>query len=108
MFDPYKFKSMIKRIVLMQLLPETEGLFLDIFESVKKEIRSQRGCMGLELLRSTNKGETSIWTISLWQSVDDLETYRTSSLFQKTWSEVKPLFSMKAQAWTLTPVETLA
>jgi len=29
-------------------------------------------------------------------------------LFKKTWSEVKPLFSGKARAWTLTSIETLA
>jgi len=107
MFDLSQSLSMIKRIVLMELLPGSEGRFLDIFDSVKTEIRSQRGCMGLELLRSSHKGETSIWTISLWQSVDDLETYRASALFQKTWADVKPLFSAKASAWTLTSLEIL-
>ena len=98
---------MVKRIVVMELLPGTEGRFLDIFDAIKNEIRSQRGCMSLELLRSSNKEETSIWTISLWQSIDDLETYRSSPLFQKTWSEVKTLFLNKAKAWTLTSIDLL-
>lgn len=98
---------MIKRIVLMELLPGTENRFINIFEAVKHEIRSQTGCMGLELLRSSDKGENSLFTISLWQSADDLETYRTSALFQKTWSEVKPLFSSRAKAWTLTSIDQL-
>ena len=92
----------------MELLPGTEGRFLDIFDTIKNEIRSQRGCMSLELLRSSDKEGTSIWTISLWQSIDDLETYRSSPLFQKTWSEVKPLFSNRAKAWTLTSIDILS
>ena len=109
MFDLSKmnFSTMVKRIVLMELQPGTEIRFLEIFETVKQDIRAQRGCLGLELLRSSNDGKTSLWTISLWQSVDDLETYRASALFHKTWSEVKPLFSGRASAWTLTSVDTL-
>src|SRR5687767_7464085 len=98
---------MIKRIVMMELLPGTEALFIDVFDAAKTEIRSQKGCMGLELLRGSNRDESTIWTISLWESVDDLETYRKSSLFQKTWSLVRPFFSAKARAWTLSSIETL-
>ena len=99
---------MIRRVVLMKLRPGTEALYLDIFELAKNEIRAQKGCMGIELLRSLNEGDTFVWTISSWQSNEDLEAYRASALFRKTWSAVKPLFSDKAQAWTLTPIETLA
>jgi len=98
---------MIKRIVLMELKPGNEAIFLDIFDQVKSEIRTQKGCMGIELLRSNMNEKTSLWTISSWQSEEDLETYRSSSLFQKTWASVKPLFSDKARAWTLTSIETL-
>jgi quinol monooxygenase YgiN len=99
---------MIKRVVLMNLRPETEALFLDIFEHAKNEIRSQKGCMGLELLRSEHDGKVSLWTISSWQSEADLESYRASPLFQKTWNAVKPLFSEKANAWSLTPIAYLS
>ena len=99
---------MIKRIVTMHLRPETEALFLDIFELAKNEIRSQKGCMGLELLRSELDGKVSLWTISSWQSETDLENYRASLLFQKTWNAVKPLFSEKANAWSLTPIAYLS
>lgn len=98
---------MVKRIVLMELRPGTEDRFLNIFNAIKKEIRTQRGCMGLELLQSSNKEETSFWTISLWQSDYDLETYRASALFRNTWSEVKPLFSAKARAWTMKTIDLL-
>ena len=98
---------MIKRIVLMELTPGNEALFLDIFDRVKSEIRSQKGCMGIELLRSNINERTSLWTISSWDSEQDLESYRSSPLFQKTWASVKPLFSDKARAWTLTSIEML-
>lgn len=98
---------MIKRIVKMDVPAASEALFLDIFEDVKKEIRAQPGCLGLEVLRSEGERHMSIWTISVWESPDDLERYRSSSLFQSTWSRVKPLFIQKAQAWTLTPIETI-
>jgi len=92
----------------MHLRPETEALFLDIFERAKKEIRSQQGCMGLELLRNEFDGKVSLWTISSWQSETDLENYRSSPLFQKTWNAVKPLFSEKANAWSLTSIAYMA
>lgn len=92
----------------MELLPGKEGLFLDIFDEVKKQIRAQEGCEGLELLKSEEDGHLSIWTISLWKNEIDLDQYRASTLFKQTWSEVKPLFSGKARAWTLTSIETLA
>jgi autoinducer 2-degrading protein len=99
---------MIKRIVIMELLPGKEGVFLDIFDAVKKQIRAQEGCSGLEILKSEEDGRISLWTISLWKDESDLDRYRSSALFKQTWSEVKPLFSGKARAWTLTSIETLA
>ena len=99
---------MIKRIVTMHLRPETEALFLDIFELAKNEIRSQKGCMGIELLRSELDGKVSLWTISSWQSERDLESYRSSPLFQKTCKAVKPLFAERANAWSLTTIEYMA
>jgi quinol monooxygenase YgiN len=98
---------MIKRIVMMELLPEKESLFLDIFEGVKTDIRSREGCLDLEVLRNEQNGIISVWTISLWTSPEALEQYRSSELFQKTWAAVKPLFSSRAHAWTLTLIEKL-
>lgn len=98
---------MIKRIVMMELLPENEALFISTFDKVKQQIRKQAGCEGLELLRSPADDHINIWTISLWQSEEDLNNYRTTDLFMKTWTAVKPLFSAKTRAWTLTSIEAL-
>jgi heme-degrading monooxygenase HmoA len=99
---------MIKRIVMMELQPGKEALFLDIFNHHKERIRAQEGCKGLEVLKSEKDGNISVWTISLWLTVEDLDRYRSSALFQEMWPEVKLLFSGKAQAWTLTPIEIIA
>jgi quinol monooxygenase YgiN len=98
---------MVKRIVKMEIRPGEEASFLDIFEAVKKEIAAQDGCIGLEVLRHVHEGHISIWTISLWISEAALDQYRSSALFKKTWSSVKPLFAAKARAWTLTSIETV-
>ena len=92
----------------MELLPGREPVFLDIFEKAKMQIRLQEGCQGLELLRSARDGSISVWTISLWNSNEDLDRYRSSDLFKNTWTAVKPLFSGKARAWTLTTIEEVS
>src|SRR5690348_11098900 len=76
---------MIKRIVMMPLLPGKEALFMDIFENAKAAIRGQEGCIALEVLRSEHDGTISIWTISSWTSTSALDHYRTSDLFKSTW-----------------------
>jgi quinol monooxygenase YgiN len=99
---------MIKRIVKMNLHSSREAEFLHIFEGVKKEIRAQPGCLCLEVLRRDHLGDLSLWTISVWESEDALNQYRSSELFKHTWAGVKALFASPAEAWTLTPIETLA
>jgi heme-degrading monooxygenase HmoA len=98
---------MIKRIVVMEMFPEGEAVFMNIFNTARQHIRAMDGCLGLELLRSTYDNRIQLWTISIWQSEDALENYRSSPLFASTWSAVKPLFATKARAWTLTPIDTL-
>lgn len=98
---------MIKRIVKMNILPGREVAFREIFDSVKQAIRTQPGCLGLELLSLEEDGRSSLWTISLWDTENSLQLYRQSELFNATWTRVKPLFSDRSQAWSLTPLEQL-
>jgi quinol monooxygenase YgiN len=98
---------MIKRIVIMEVRPGQEDTFFNTFEEVKKQIRSQPGCLSLEVLQGHHHDHVTLCTISLWKDVPALEDYRRSTLFKQTWATVKPLFAGKAQAWTLTPIETL-
>jgi heme-degrading monooxygenase HmoA len=99
---------MIKRIVIMEVRPGQEAPFFEAFEQVKNEIRAQAGCLALEVLQGRRHDHITLCTISLWEDEKSLEHYRSSDLFKSTWSTVKPLFAVKAQAWTLTPIESLA
>lgn len=91
----------------MEMLPEKVSQFIEIFDQAKVDIRAREGCLGLELLRSEENEYVSLWTISHWESEEALNAYRSSALFTKTWSAVKPLFSAKARAWTLTSIEKI-
>lgn len=92
---------MITRIVKMTFQKEKTDEFIRVFEESKILIKSFEGCLRLELLKDQSNDFT-FFTISNWNSEEDLEQYRNSYLFKSTWSKVKPLFAEKAQAWTLT------
>lgn len=91
---------MITRLVKMTFMPEHVPLFKKIFYESQKLILAFEGCMQVELMKDTNK-EDVYFTISYWRTEDDLNVYRQSYLFKSTWSKVKPLFSEKAEAWSL-------
>lgn len=91
---------MIIRIVKMSLKPESVETFRDIFLGSKKMISDFEGCLDLNLFNDANDDFT-YFTISRWRTEDDLNSYRESYLFRSTWSKVKPLFSKKAEAWSL-------
>lgn len=91
---------MLTRIVQMTFEPDKVGLFLNHFEQVKLEVSKFKGCQGLRLLQDQNN-PCVIFTYSVWNSIEDLERYRHSALFQSIWPKIKPWFASKAQAWSL-------
>ena len=91
---------MFTRIVKMEFREEEIPTFLANFDKVKEKISNFEGCCFLELYRDKNN-ETIFFTYSRWRDVDTLENYRKSSLFKEVWSKTKPLFSAKAQAWSV-------
>lgn len=74
--------------------------FLANFEEVKLKIRNFPGCEFLELYRDKSN-KTIFFTYSRWKDESDLESYRNSDLFKGVWSETKPMFARKAQAWSV-------
>jgi len=92
---------MITRLVKMKFQKSHCADFEKMFASVKLKILAFDGCEKLHLYRDESCKSTYV-TISCWQSADDLEKYRNSDLFKKTWSNTKKWFSEKAQAMTLT------
>jgi len=91
---------MITRIVRMTFIHQNIDSFKEIFYESQKLITAFDGCIRLELMKDVSN-ECIFFTISYWQSEEKLNSYRDSYLFKNTWSKVKPLFSEKAMAWSL-------
>ena len=91
---------MITRVVKMTFKTESVQGFKEIFYASQKLIRAFDGCNRVDLMRDLNN-ECVFFTLSFWDSEEDLNAYRQSYLFKNTWSKVKPLFSEKAEAWSL-------
>lgn len=91
---------MIIRIVKMTFQPDKIADFIVLFETRRKVIREFAGCEELELWQDSS-AENIFFTYSIWNSEADLNHYRFSDFFKDTWSRTKPLFSEKAEAWSL-------
>jgi quinol monooxygenase YgiN len=91
---------MITRIVKMHFAPGNAEAFLLIFEEMKAHIAQSKGCVSLNLHQDI-KHPDQFFTISIWESEQDLNNYRQSELFKLTWARVKPLFAEAAAAWSL-------
>lgn len=91
---------MITRLVKLSLHPDKTTEFETIFYQSQALIEGFEGCEKTNLFKvSGSAGQ--YFTISYWQNEQHLENYRASDLFKNVWSTVKPLFSAKAEAWTL-------
>lgn len=91
---------MCTRIVKMEFQEDKIASFLANFEAVKHNIRDFKGCLHLELWRDKHR-PTVFFTYSKWEQESDLENYRNSELFKGVWATTKPMFSSKANAWSV-------
>lgn len=91
---------MITRIVKMTFKEEETEEFIQIFNATAEFIGSFDGCYGVTLLEDSENDKV-YFTLSKWQSQDHLNVYRSSDVFKKTWAKLKPLFSQRAEAWSL-------
>lgn len=87
----------------MTFKPEDVPTFLEMFKSVKSKIEAMPGCSGVELLQQLDQPNV-MFTYSNWNDSDDLENYRQSELFKKTWALTKTWFVEKAEAWSVESV----
>jgi heme-degrading monooxygenase HmoA len=91
---------MITRIVKMTFKPENIDGFKEIFGTYQNQIHAFEGCNGVDLMKDLNN-ECVFFTVSFWNTEEDLNKYRESYIFKNTWSKVKPMFSENAEAWSL-------
>lgn len=95
---------MLIRIVKMTFREEETENFLRVFNERKHLIAAFDGCSGVELLRDISDPNI-FFTYSKWQTVEQLNAYRNSELFNTVWSTVKKWFAGKPEAWS---VESIA
>lgn len=91
---------MITRLVKMHFRSEETESFIELFNKVKDKISAMPGCLGVDLLRDINDPDV-FFTYSAWESENDLNNYRNSSLFGETWKATKAKFAYKAEAWSV-------
>lgn len=77
--------------------------FKQIFAESAALIQSFKGCGEVKLMRDISNNNV-FFTLSKWQTEEHLQIYRSSILFKTTWARVKPLFSEKPQAWSLSNI----
>lgn len=97
---------MIIRIVRMSFKKEERQNFLAVFDASKNKIRAFRGCQYLSL-HQDHHDENVFYTLSHWNTQEDLDSYRASALFKDTWARTKVLFADKPQAFSLEKMDEL-
>lgn len=80
--------------------PEKVEEFKNILCEVEPKIKTFPGCLKLDVYIDITSPAT-IFTISQWEDEKSLENYRTSPLFENTWSRTKILFAAKPEAWSM-------
>jgi heme-degrading monooxygenase HmoA len=86
--------------------PQYIEQFLANFENDKQNIRDFDGVERLELLNDKNNPNI-YFTYSIWKSEDHLNNYRNSELFKGIWAVTKPMFSAKAEVWSVDSLQKL-
>ncbi len=84
----------------MEFKPEKVKDFLIVFENSKNKIANFEGCLALSLYVD-HEFNNVLYTVSKWESIDHLEKYRSSELFQETWANTKIHFNGKPLAYSI-------
>ena len=88
---------MIIRVVRLTLHPDRVNDFISLFNQSAPTIRGFAGCRHLELWVDVSFPNI-VTSYSHWDSDTDLQTYRASAFFKKTWASVTPMFAAPATA----------
>lgn len=97
-------QQILTRVVKLTLDPACIDAFKQVFSSHQQGIAGMQGCIGLQALQD-NKEPHIFFTISQWENEHALDNYRYSAFFKNLWSTVKPMFTAKAMAHSLTPIQ---
>lgn len=94
---------MLHRFVKLTFKAELVPDFLVLFAEAKSKIKARPGCQSLQLLQDRTHPNI-LYTYSIWASDENLQAYRNSELFIKTWKATKALFEAPASAWSTTMI----
>ena len=97
---------MLVRIVKLSLEEKNIEKFISNFDNQKKFIRNFYGCQFLEFYQDKNS-KNIFFTHSYWDNEEALNNYRHSDLFKGIWSETKPMFNAKPEAWSVDKLDSL-
>ncbi len=98
---------MLIRIVKLKIKQQNLEAFLAAYKSRNPVENKINGCVSVKLTKVTTNSDLAyheFCTISEWKSEIDLENYRNSPYFKETWTNLKPFFAQKAEAWSLTEI----
>ncbi|MCX8112998.1 MAG: antibiotic biosynthesis monooxygenase [Bacteroidia bacterium] len=95
---------MIWRWVEMFIQPECFQTARQLLLRQADRVRSFSGCFSLWLYEGDS---FTLYSLSLWESVEALEAYRNSRVFRDFWAQIRLCFRKRARAITLTrfPIE---
>jgi len=96
---------MIKRIVRLTLKDTaSKTAFEDIYDTRNPHKNGVKGCLDVKVMKDVNE-ENIYYTVSTWESNDDLEAYRHSPYFKETWPMVKANLAKRAEAYSMTDLD---
>lgn len=90
---------MLTRIVQLSVKENSCEQFESFFRNNHPIISSFPGCSTVRLQKDMDNKNT-YFTISEWNSDQDLEDYRNSDFFKRIWPLAKEFFSSPALAWS--------
>ena len=90
---------MLVRIVKLTLKEESLEIFFEEFNKNKMKIVNFPGCQGMRLLQDVTQ-KNIIMTYSHWNHEQALNSYRESDVFSTLWSNIKPHFTQRPEAWS--------
>lgn len=90
---------MVIRIVKLTFKAEHVDDFLHYFETIKHQVNSFEGCLGMQLIQDIHNPHV-ITTYSHWENESALDNYRYSETFNHIWPSIKIWFGARPEAWT--------
>jgi hypothetical protein len=91
---------MIHRFVKLEFSRKELPAVRTLFANAAPHVRDFEGCEYLEILFDV-KQRGKVITYSHWQSLEHLDAYRHSPVFQDFWLTIKPHFTKPAEAWSM-------